>query len=342
MDAHEDLRAELDEFVRVTHSACEARLRGCAADPALAGLLLAALDQHRAHRVGPAAHPAALVLLVARSEGQVRCDMLLEAAVGFTLDYVALGLLDAVHDDELSGPLAAAGAAQASNGALAIYTLALDALHAAAEARPALERRALRRTLRRSAMRQAAGQHDDLRRARPRDLRAAAESVAAKASLLALVAEYTARLCGAGPTRAARYAALGRASCLMRQAVNDVRDIYGKPVSDDLAAGRASLPVACLRAVADPETLARFEALRLALPASMDALRGLLVAAGALAALAREMERARREVHAEARALGLPGGPFDLYLEFVDAMADQVYRRSPPHSPAPAPGATCS
>lgn len=327
MTAMHHLRDELSAFLGVVHDACAARLRQPALDSELVALLEAALTAHRARAVGLAAHPAALLLLVARAEGRPIDAPLREAAVGFTLEYLALCLIDDVADDELTGLARTLGPAVTVNAGLALYTLALDALHAASHHAPADLRADLRRCMCEHSLRAATGQHRDLRRREPASPGEAAEQIAAKTALIAEIAEFTALLCGAAPQRARAIAAATHHSCLMRQIVNDIRDLFGKPDSGDLRDDRATLPILCFRQTADPASQARLASLRTTLPASLPEIRKLLVDSGAITATARIMERARQALHADARALNLHGGPFDLYLEFADAMADQVYRR---------------
>ena len=327
MTATHDLRDELSAFLGEVHAACAARLRQPALDAEVVAVLAAALSAHRERAVGLVAHPAALLLLVARAEGRALDEALREAAVGFTLEFLALCMFDDVADDELVGVAAALGPAATNNAALALYTLALDALSAAGHgAAPGL-RAALRACMCEHLLRAVTGQHRDIRRRDPAGVDEAAAQVIAKTSLIAEIAEFTALLCGAPPERARALAAATRHSCLMRQIVNDMRDIYGKPDSGDLRDGRATVPIVCFRAVADAADQARLTALTAELPATLPEIRALLVRSGAIAAVAGLMERARLALHAEARALGLCGGPFDLYLEFADAMAEQVYRR---------------
>lgn len=323
------LRDELSAFLGAVHDACAARLQQPALDAELVALLDSALAAHRGRAVGLAAHPAALLLLVARAEGRAIDAALHEAAVGFTLEYLALCLIDDAADDELTGLAASLGPAVTVNAGLALYTLALDALHAASHHAPAERRAALRNCMCQHSLRAATGQHRDLRRREPASLAEAAEQVAAKTTLIAEIAEFTALLCGAPAPRARAIAAATRHSCLMRQIVNDVRDIFGKPDSGDLRDDRATLPLLCFRSTADAAATHRLASLRAELPASLPQIRALLVDSGAITATATIMERARQALHADADALGLRGGPFDLYLEFADAMADQVYRRPP-------------
>lgn len=321
------LRDELSAFLDAVHDACAARVCQPALDAEMVAVLSAALAAHRARAVGLAARPAALLLLVARAEGHVVDDALREAAVGFTLEYLALTLIDDAADDELTGLAATLGPAVTVNAGLALYTLALDALHAAGHHASAERRAALRACMSEHSLRAATGQHRDLRRHQPATLDEAAAQIAAKTALIAEIAEFAALLAGAAPARARAIGGATRHSCLMRQIVNDVRDLFGKRESGDLRDDRATLPILCFRSAADADAMRRYTTLRAELPASLPALRELLVGAGALTATARIMERARRSLHAEADALGLRGGPFDLYLDFADAMADQVYRR---------------
>lgn len=316
-----------------------AAARACAdlivADPLLDDgqreLLRAFLARARAARIGVVADPVALLYLIAAAEGVDDRRALDGLAAGCTFYYLALRLFDDVEDDELGPPWAAVGPAIATHAALTLYTLAVDAI---LDATPPAARDAARRVLRDRSLIAAAAQHRDLAGAAPGDAAAVLAQGAAKSSVFALIAELAAIACGCPAERVAAYRRIGEATCTMRQVANDIRDIYGKRASGDLACGRVTVPIAAFHARADAAQRAELARLTLELPGSLEPIRRLLLAAGAIQAAAAAMEAARRQIHADVLAARGPGGPLDLYRAFVDAMAGELYR---PPAVLPAP-----
>ncbi len=161
---------------------------------------------------------------------------------------------------------------------------------------------AMQRALARAGLRISAGQQRDLRAAGRSHLSpAAAEATAAGKSgeVLAVVAGLAASLAEAPPRAVTGYAAVGRALGTALQLRSDCYDLFGAPVSRDLAAGARTLPLA-LYLQARPRERRAFLALLDAArtdPVAQNAVRARLIEAGVLrlagAAIARYCARAR-------------------------------------------------
>ncbi|MEZ4447975.1 MAG: hypothetical protein R3B09_00765 [Nannocystaceae bacterium] len=299
-------------------------------DPQQRALIGEFFARQLGRRAGLFADPAAIALVIAAAEGQDGVESSLRLAAGAGLYYLALRIFDDVHDEELVGLAAELGPAVTSNAALALYTIACDLLLSAVDEAPAAARRGLRRALLDHSLIAAGAQHRDLIARAPEDLGALLLQARQKSAVFALICECAAHSAGADAARVAGYRAIGEASATMRQLANDIRDIFGKGLqSDDLENRRWTLPVAALLEVGDVDTCGRFHALvdRLPDPGALATIRRLMVECGAIHRLAALMEGERRRIHAIAGEMDRDDGPFAVYLEFVDAMAAELYRR---------------
>lgn len=321
----------LIEFLAGVRRRCDQLVADPALDRGQGALLAGFLARVRAKKIGVLADPVALVYQIARAEGAAIDTRAEDLAAGCSLYYLALRLFDDVADGELAPPYAEAGPHVASHGALTLYTLALDAIH---EAAPAAAAPAIRRALRRHSLRASAAQHRDLVGAIQPDEAGVLAHNGDKSSVFALIPELAALASGCDDARADAYRRVGEATCTMRQIANDLRDIFGKRESGDLARGVTTLPLACFAARASEDQRAELARLRAALPGSLEPIRRLLLASPAIQACAAAMEAARARVHRELLALAGPATPLDLHRAFVDAMAAELYR-APPIEPAP-------
>lgn len=325
--------ARLRVRLQQVHAEIALRIADLRLDPEQRALLGEFFARQLGRRAGLFADPAAIALVICAAEGDGRegaDETTLRLAAGASLYYLALRIFDDAHDDELSGLAADLGPAVTGNAALALYTIAVELLMSAVDDAPAAARVGLRRALLDHSLQAAGAQHRDLTARAPEGLGALLVQARQKSAVFALICECAAWASGAAPARVAGYRAIGEASATMRQLANDIRDVFGKGLrSDDLERRRWTLPVAALLEVGDDDTRGRFHALVDRLPdvGALAAIRLLMVERGAIHRLAGLMEGERRRIHAIAGELGAAAGPLAVYLEFVDAMAAELYRR---------------
>lgn len=315
-------------------SAVRERARAAALDPRFhptqQDLLLRTLAQYDGPaEKNPLGSPLAVPYLVARAWGRAVDDSVIERCAAASLYLLALDLIDDVQDDDLAGkPHEAAGPAIAVNTGVTLLFLAFDRLRRAFPGEGGLGDHL--ELLNRVSLTAAAGQHRDLIGAAgastPDEVLAMQE---AKTSSLVLLAELGALVAGVPEDLRARYRAVGAELARLVQIVDDLRDIYGKRRSPDLAAGRVTYPVACFFERATPDERARFERLRSELPASLPALRRALYDAGAVARSAQALEAARARIHAEIAATGNRSAYHRTLLEVVDGLVSRVYLPRP-------------
>ncbi|WP_434420562.1 polyprenyl synthetase family protein [Nannocystis pusilla] len=307
--------------VTAAHRKCDDVVRDPLLDSKQSELLLAFFARARARKASLMADPAALPLLVGMSEcGRGNVDL----AAGCTLYYMALRLFDDVSDRDLAAPWDPQRAPVADNAALALHMVAVDTIAAAV---PAGRAEAARLSLRRHSLRAVAAQHRDLSGTIAGDEAGVRAHNADKSSVFALSAELAAIAAGCEPERVAAYCRIGEATAEIRQIANDLHDLFGKPHSRDLEREVVSFPLACFAARASAAERAELQRLRAELPGSLEAIRALLLAGPAVRASAAAMEAARRSIHAEIAALFPAGALLGLHGEFVDAVADELYRR---------------
>jgi geranylgeranyl pyrophosphate synthase len=240
----------------------------------------------------------------------------------------SLDLFDDVQDEDLAGkPHAEAGPAIATNSALALFFLALDELRSviAGEADPAIRLKYLE-VLNRVSLSAVGAQHADL-------LGAAGVSNAAevldrdrgKTSAIGLFLECAALLSGCSERVQDGFTAVGGDLAPMAQIVDDLRDIYGKSESPDLATDKLSYPVACLREQGTKEQFDRFVELRAQHPQSLPAIRELLYEAGVVEHCALTIDELRTLIHEQVAQMPNQGSAHRMLLSIVDSLARSLY-----------------
>jgi geranylgeranyl pyrophosphate synthase len=280
----------------------------------------------------PLNDPLAITFLIAR-QACSRPNLQAEHVGVFCQLYrLAANLFDDVEDEELDRtPHARAGSAVAINDALALLCLALQALTRAVELESDGERRLeYLRLFNRVSLLAVGGQHLDLLGAA--GARTPEEVLAmqhAKASSLCLLAECGALLGGHNARDRAAYQSIGEELGLIVQIRDDLRDVFGKTLSPDLAVGKVTYPVACFLETATKMDAERFEALRAGLPATTRDVRALLHASGAVHRCAGTIEGSRRHIHQEVASLVNPGPEERTLLSVVDALAESIYAPAP-------------
>lgn len=274
------------------------------------------------------ANPIALPYLIARAWGR-DLDEQTEQIGAFCLLYVlSLDLFDDVQDHDLAGkPHELAGMPIAVNDALTLFFLALKALHRAIELEPDPARRLeYSRVLDRATLLAAGAQHRDLAGLHLAGTRADLVAMQqAKTSSGGLFTELGALLAGCDEANRARYRRIGECLTLIAQICDDLRDIYGKATSPDLANATSTYPLACLRECTPAATRLRFDELRKDLPASLPAIRQLLYDAGVVQRSAEAMEQFREELHRLVVSTGNLSGYHRLLLEVIDGLASAVF-----------------
>jgi geranylgeranyl pyrophosphate synthase len=301
--------------------------------PSQRELLNARLDRMRGFSGGAGfAEPLGLLYLVVRAAGREPDEQVVEVSAFCFLYLAALDLFDDVQDDDLAGtPHEHAGSALAVNDALTFFVLAVSCLRRAAELegdRSIAER--YFRLFERISLAAVTGQHRDLLAlAGPRTPAEVLSLHADKTSSVGLLVECGALLARCDEAKLAGYRRIGERLAPLVQIVDDLRDIYGKPTSPDLASGKLTYPVACLRESAAPATLERFRSLVAELPGSMDALRDLFHESGAVERCARTLDELRCDIHREVLALGTPGPAHRTFLGVIDLLVSTVYEPEP-------------
>ncbi len=318
---------------------CDARVRRALDDPRISTALRPTLlaywntvrgsDQQRQREHAGLSTIAAIFLLVALSEGVTSFDeTLLEAAAGCELYVLSVSMFDAIQDDELEPPLSQLGAARVSNAALIVFVLACDRIMQLGDRVDPDARARLRELVLDRSLLSGRGQDRDLARALPDSVEAAATQAQDKTAAIPMTAELAAMAVGCDADRIALYRRLGRQSALVRQAGNDLRDLFGKRSSDDLESGTWSLPLVAFWRGASAAQRREFTALREALPGSVAALRQLLFTSGAVSTTARVMERARLDIHATLGALEREDAPVALLGALADTATARLYSRT--------------
>lgn len=328
--------SRLDPVVERCHARVAARMDDPRLDAELRPRLCAYWDKSRStgpRRPGtllPASLNcfAGMFLLVTLDMGRELDDAAIEAAAACELYGFAISLLDAVQDDELEPPISELGPAVASNAALLMFVQACDGIMAMAEPLPHPRRVRVRRCFVQRSLISGAGQHRDLRGRRPATLEEAAAQAEDKTTTIPMIAELAALVADAPEDRVARYYRLGRRFGRIRQCTNDLRDLYGKRTSGDLATGKWNLPLAAAWSAADGPGRRELERLRAQGPSAADAIRQRLFRDGAIERVATLMERARLEIHAEIDALGGAGSPIAVIGEAVDLITSRLYSRT--------------
>lgn len=280
----------------------------------------------------PYGDPLCLTFLVARAYGR-RMDRQAAHVGAFALLYVlSLDLFDDVQDEDLDGkPHESAPSAIAINDAIALLFLALDELRRGIELEKSAERKAAYLALFSSvSLRAVAGQHRDL--AGSANAPSTEEVLAmheAKTSSVCLLVECGALLGRVDADARATLHGLGEHFAGFIQVRDDLRDIFGKPLSPDLVAQKHTYPLACLLESGTPEEREALTKLLAELPGSMDDLRSLFYRSGAVERTAEKLEELRTSIHGAVAATERDGAPLRTLLELVDGLASAVYEPPP-------------
>jgi geranylgeranyl pyrophosphate synthase len=286
----------------------------------------------------PWANPVALPYLIARAWGRDPDEQTLHIGAFCLLYMLSLDLFDDVQDHDLAGkPHEQAGVPIAVNDALTLLFLALKALHRAIELEPNVARRLeYSRVLDRATLLASGAQHCDLagvhRGSTREDVLAMQQ---AKTSSAGLFTELGALLAGCDAPDRVRYRRIGECLTVIVQICDDLRDVYGKAVSPDLANDTSTYPVACLRECAKVADQRRFDQLRQDLPRSLPEIRQLFYDAGVVQNSAQAMEQFREEIHELVMATGNHSGYHRLLLEVIDGVTSAVFE--PPRLEISAP-----
>jgi len=219
---------------------------GLAASEAQRGLLLTALaGLKRQARADEALIYARLPLLV-----HVGCGCRVEAAMPLaaatTLLFLGIDILDDLADGDLPEHWQARRPAEINLAAATLLAALPQAILATLPV-PASRLAAMQRTLALGLLAMSAGQQQDLALAGSTapDPRMVEDSVVAKSGEeVAMFAKLSAQFAGAEPAVAAAYADYGRALGAGGQLASDCHDIFQAEVSNDLANGSRTLPIA--------------------------------------------------------------------------------------------------
>lgn len=292
-------------------------------------LVASQLARARAHTsAGGYAQPLGLLYWVMRAWGCAVSEQAVWLGAFGTLCMCSIDLFDDVQDDDLEGkPLAAAGPAIATNTALAMLFLAIDALRHAQEleSRPAVKGEYVK-VFNRVSLVGVGCQHQDLIGARgARSSGEVMERDSGKTAIVSLFLESGALLAGCEPATVARYRSIGGKLASLVQIVDDLRDLYAKAKSPDLMTGKLTYPLACFREYAGDVELRRFESLVAGLPGSLQDIGELLYESGAVEQCALTLERLRHEIHAELAAIGNVHGGQRVLVRIVDDLCQTVY-----------------
>jgi len=339
-------RLSLHAFVTQVHNDCRAALGGERFCSAQRSLLEVTIDRlFRAADPGDWGQPLGLFYAIYRICGDHEDDVAL--ALGrFAAFYIASAdLFDDVQDEDLAGkPHEQAGPAIATNSALTLLTLALDAVGQAS----VLERRDDRklrylRLFNRVSLIAVAAQHQDLMGAEGAQTRAEVEHMhRGKTSSIALVCECAALAGGADQTTSERFYQLGEELAAAVQVIDDIRDLVAKDQSVDLLTGKSTYPLACFHETADPAHKAQLTALLAQDPVDLNAVRELLEIAGAFNECAAAVEQHRQRIldilDPSSSVEGAALGPHErLILEIVEHLVAALY--DPPRRPSSRPPA---
>ncbi len=302
-------------------------------EPTQRNLLAATATMYRPRTAAnPFGDPLATFHWISEAEGK-RLDAQGEELAVFCHFYLlGLDLLDDVQDDDLAGkPHQDAGSAIAINNGLMLLFLGMSSLERVMRAEKTTERAVAYVSLvNRVALLTGRGQH--------RDLMGLEGSTSGerildmhkqKTASVTLICECAALYAGCEPATRERYRAIGEHLALLVQVLDDLRDIFGKRQSPDLAQSRPSYPLACFLEVAGPADIEQLASLRAALPETIREVRRLLYDSGAVQGVARALERFRQAIHAEVAMLGGKAGPYRILLQSVDSLVSAVYSPKP-------------
>jgi geranylgeranyl pyrophosphate synthase len=292
--------------------------------------LVSTLLSRMRQRTASAGHvqPLGLLYWVVRAWGTTCSEQAVWLGAFGTLCICSIDLFDDVQDEDLAGkPCESVGPPIATNTALALLFLALDALRHGQE----LEQRADLQTaylaaFNRISLHGVACQHQDLMG--PRGARTSREVLqrdSGKTALVTLFLECGALLSGCSPEAVTRYRAIGGKLAALIQIVDDLRDIYAKTQSPDLQTGKFTFPLACFNEMASASDRDRLTALIKQLPASLADIGQLLYDSGAVERCALTIDELRREIHDELVLIGNAHGAHRVLLRMVDELAQSIY-----------------
>lgn len=279
--------------------------------------------------INPIGDPLAIFYLIVKAWKQ-EPDKQAEHLAAFCILYIlALDLFDDVQDEDLSGkPYEEVGPSIAINNAIALLFLALDELRMGIQLEPDEERKlAYLEVFNRISILAVNGQHRDLMGEQgARTSQEILEMQLAKTSSLALVAECAALYAGCSKDTIQRYRQASEQMVLLVQIVDDIRDIFGKSLSPDLATGKATYPLACFKECATPHQLEQLDRLRSKLPDSLKEIRTLLYESGAIQRAAETIERLREGIHQELAAIGNTSASQRTWLYIFEPLASAIYK----------------
>ena len=248
---------------------------------------------------------------------------------GFLLFHRALGLIDHIQDDELTGSYADMGGAVAINSGLTLFFLALDTLWAAERERSTAGTWNLRSSLRFNALQLSRGQHRDLTgRGQLRTPAMALEIAAEKSAIWALLMEYVAIYAAAStPTRPGvvlePYRVIGDALGKIQQITDDVVDLFDLSESQDLRTGTWNVPLTIFLDTIPQDKRAQWAA-RLRETDQNDVCR-LLYDTKAMHQVAATIEAARICIHQTFAELPCGGPYLAMLLAWLDDLVAIMY-----------------
>jgi geranylgeranyl pyrophosphate synthase len=284
---------------------------------------------------GSFSNPTGLLYLTRRAwAGEPDEQAVHVAAFGF-LYIASLDLFDDVQDDDLAGkPHEHAGPAIATNSALALLFAALACLRDAEACETRSERRLrfLDLFVRVSRIAVAAQHQDLLGEAGASTPEQVLWMARGKTSSIAMVLECGALLASCDDAMVEVYRRVGESVTCLAQIVDDLRDIYGKSESPDLATGKMTYPLACFLERANDQQSLNFRELSQRLPVSLHEIRELFHATGAVEACATALERLRLEVHEEIAKTENTHAAHRLLLDVVDGLVSTVYEPERPRT----------
>lgn len=310
-----------------------ARAEACIGDGPFARdqkeLLHLTLSQNRQCHLGnPLNEPLANFHLILQAWGR-ECSTQVEHMGCFLLLFLlAADLLDDVQDNDLEGKShATAGAAVASNNAIALLFLSWSQLQASLslEISPSLRDRFLE-LFHRSSLNIVAGQHLDLtwHPSEPSQEQIASLQQAKTASLK-LIIESAALLAGCDDSSIEHYRIYGEAFTLVVQIFDDIRDVFGKDISPDLRDNKPTYLLSCFLEQADSNQKLELQRLRRNMPESIDSIRQLFYDSGAIASCAEKIEECRLRIHSSLAALDNYHAAHRTMLDVVDSIANMLF-----------------
>jgi len=328
-----NFEAGLATFVQRVLSRTRAQAETTSLHPDQRRLLGETLDRFAAHcEPSDPAQPLGLLYLVFRAAGR-KADERAEHVATFCLLYLcSLDLFDDMQDDDLAGkPHASAGPAIAVNSAIALLFLAFDSLRTAIELEEdVLIKQRYHATFNRISLTTVGCQHADLlgesAASTPEEVLAVHRG---KTSSVALFLECGALLAGFGPEHVAAYGRIGESLACLIQIVDDVRDIYGKDFSPDLAGRKVTYPLACFRQTASSSQRLELSKLLSSEPVPLAEVRRLLHESTAIDQCATDLERIRVTIHREIASLATLAPEQRILLGIVDAVAGAIYEVEP-------------